>query len=79
MNLDPSVPRTVGLKQSAKAIRSGRARRVLLADDADDAIRQEILTLCKDAGLEAETVPSKASLGKACGIECSAAVVALLK
>lgn len=79
MNLDPSVPRTVGLKQSVKAIQNGRARTVYLADDADDAIRQEILSCCRQAGLTAETVPSKASLGKACGIECSAAVVALLK
>jgi large subunit ribosomal protein L7A len=72
-------PRVIGLKQSVRAILEGQAQLAILADDADEHIRKEVLDCCRKKNVPVETTESKASLGKACGIERSAAVVAVLK
>ena len=43
--------RVVGVKQSRKAIREGRARRVFLASDADPALTEPISAECAAAGI----------------------------
>ena len=66
--------RVAGVKQSCKAIREGRARRVYLADDADPALTEPIAAQCAAAGIPVETGWSMAQLGRACGISVGAAV-----
>lgn len=70
--------RVVGVKQSRKAIREGRVRRVHLAEDADPAITQPIYAECAAAGIPVETGRTMAQLGRACGIAVGASVVAEL-
>lgn len=66
--------RVVGVKQSRKAIREGRARRVYLASDADPAIVDPIRAECAGAGIPVETGQTMAQLGRACGIAVGASV-----
>ena len=66
--------RVVGVKQSRKAIREGRARRVHLAGDADPALTEPIAAECAAAGIPVETERTMAQLGRACGISVGAAV-----
>lgn len=70
--------RVVGIKQSHKAVREGRARRVYLAADADPAITGPIAAECAAAGIPVETGKTMAQLGHACGIAVGAAVAAEL-
>ena len=66
--------RVVGVKQSRKAIREGRARRVYLAEDADPAITGPIAAECAAAGIPVEAGKTMVQLGRACGIAVGAAV-----
>ncbi len=73
-----SQEKVVGVKQSRKAIREGRARRVYLACDADPAITDPIAASCAQAGIPVETDYTLTQLGQACRITVGAAVVAVL-
>ena len=71
--------KVVGVKQSRRAVRDGRALRVFLASDADPALTGPLREQC-----QAEEVPvtedyTMGQLGQAAGIQVGAAVVALLK
>ena len=50
-----SQEKVIGVKQSRKAIREGRARRVFLACDADPAITDPVAESCAAAGIPTET------------------------
>lgn len=71
--------RVVGVKQSRRAIREGRARRVYLASDADPALTGPIYAECAAAGIPVETGRTMAQLGRACGIAVGASVAVELK
>ena len=73
-----SQEKVVGVKQSRKAIREGRARRVYLACDADPAITDPIAASCAQAGIPVGTDYPLTQLGPACRITVGAAVVAVL-
>ena len=68
--------RVVGVKQSRKAIREGRVRRVYLASDADPAITEPIRAQCAAAGIPVEDGQTMAQLGRFCGIAVGASVAA---
>lgn len=70
--------KTIGAKQTAKAIEKGTARAVFVAKDADDHVTRDIVKACKERGVSLESVDSMAALGKACGIEVGAATAAIL-
>ncbi len=70
--------RVVGVKQSRKAIREGRACRVHLACDADPALTEPIAAECAAAGIPVETGQTMAQLGRSCGIAVGATVAAEL-
>ena len=63
-----SQDKVIGVKQSRKAIRDGRARRVFVACDADPAITEPVADGCASAGIPVETEYTMAQLGKACRI-----------
>ena len=66
----------VGAKQLRKALASGRAQHVFLAENADPAITEPIAAVCMASGIEFTWVASMADLGRACGIEVGAAAAA---
>ena len=68
----------VGAKQLRKALNSGRAQRVFLAENADPAITEPIEALCKDKCVDYAWVRTMADLGRACGIEVGAAAAAIV-
>ncbi|WCK54686.1 50S ribosomal protein L7ae-like protein [Aneurinibacillus sp. Ricciae_BoGa-3] len=67
----------IGTKQTQRAIEAGRAAEVILARDADAKILSKIVSICKEKGLPIHYVDSMHRLGKACGIDVGAAVVAI--
>ena len=64
-----SAPKVVGVKQTRKAVREGRAALVFLAKDADPALTAPLAEAC---------AATMAQLGKACGISVGASVAAVL-
>ena len=70
--------KVVGLKQSLRAIRTGRAVQVLLAEDAQTSVRTPVLQLCDRMGVTPIDAPTMARLGKAFGIEVGAAIAVVL-
>lgn len=66
----------VGAKQLRKALQSGRARRVYLAEDADPAITAPLEEQCQSANIPCVWVATMRDLGSACGIEVGAAAAA---
>ncbi|MCX7921184.1 MAG: ribosomal L7Ae/L30e/S12e/Gadd45 family protein [Clostridia bacterium] len=74
-----SSNKTVGLKQSTKALESGTVKQVYIAQDADERVIRNIKELCQKSSVDIVYVDCMKQLGKACGIEVGAAVVCLLK
>lgn len=72
-------PKVVGVKQSRRAIREGRAVQVFLATNADPALTAPLAELCAAEGVPVEQERTMEELGKAAGIQVGAAVVALLR
>jgi large subunit ribosomal protein L7A len=71
--------KSIGTKQTAKAIEKGSARLVFVAKDAEEHVTREIIKLAQVKGLELVHIDSMMALGKACGIEVGAAVAAILE
>ena len=73
-----SQEKVIGVKQSRKAIRDGRAKRVYVACDADPAITAPVAESCVAAGIPLEDGHTMAQLGQACRITVGASVVVVL-
>ena len=71
--------KTVGRKQSQRAILEGKAETVYIAEDADGRIREETENLCREHGVPVVSVDTMEHLGHACGIQVGASVAALLR
>lgn len=52
---------------------------MIIADDADEHVKQALLDAAKQANVPVVNVPSKQELGKACGIDVAATAVAIKK
>jgi large subunit ribosomal protein L7A len=70
--------KSIGTKQTAKAIEKGATRTVFVAKDAEEHVIREIVKIARERGLELILVDSMVALGKACGIEVGAATAAIL-
>ena len=70
--------KVVGLKQTRRAVLQGTARRVYLACDADPALTEPLLALCRERGVAADGSLTMQQLGRACGIAVPAAAVAVV-
>ena len=68
-----------GLKQSQKAILSGRAKLACIAEDADDYIKLPLIALCEKEKVEVLYVSTMKELAKACHVEVPTAVAVLIK
>lgn len=69
----------VGTKQLKKAVISGRARYVFVAEDADPAITESVEALCGQYHIQITRFSSMIALGWACGIEVGAAAAAVVE
>ncbi|WP_431028441.1 ribosomal L7Ae/L30e/S12e/Gadd45 family protein [Lysinibacillus sp. LZ02] len=67
----------IGTKQAVKAMRAGQVTKVFIALDADSWVTDPAILLAKEIGIPVHLVESKKELGKACGIQVGAAVVAV--
>ncbi len=73
-----TMPKVVGLKQSEKAVRQGRAIQAFLAEDTDLWLLEAFETLCKEYDVALTLVPSGKELAKACKVEVSTACAVLV-
>lgn len=74
-----SRKKTVGAKQTLKALERGQAKAVFVAKDADRFVVDPILQLSSQKGIPIIQVDTMQSLGKACRIEVGCAVAAILE
>jgi len=77
--LQSARKKSVGAKQTIKAIDKGLAKTVFLAGDAEARVTGPVADLCRQKGVAVVTVDSMKNLGKACNIEVGCAVAALLE
>jgi large subunit ribosomal protein L7A len=71
--------RAVGANQTAKAVRRGRARLVVVARDADRKVTEPVIRAAQERGVPVAEVDSMRELGRACGIAVGAAAAAVLE
>ncbi|HSU79016.1 MAG TPA: 50S ribosomal protein L7ae-like protein [Candidatus Angelobacter sp.] len=69
----------IGTKQSLKALKDDRVKEVVYAIDADERVTAKIIEVAQEKGISVSEVDSMKKLGRACGIDVGAAVIALLK
>ena len=69
----------VGTKQLRKALASGKAIYVFLAENADPAITKPIETMCRTKNVDYAWIRTMLELGQACGIEVGAAAAAAVE
>lgn len=67
----------VGTKQTIKALKNGEVKEIVVANDADPRVTVKVVQTAKDLHVTVTKVDSMKRLGKACGIEVGAAVVAI--
>ena len=69
----------VGAKQLRKALETGRAKFVYLAENADPAITEPLAASCELNHVSYAWVRSMQELGSACGIDVGAAAAAAVE
>lgn len=75
---EDSDKKVIGYRQAIVCISERRVRKAYLADDVEDKIKNELITLLDGNGIEYEMVASKRELGRQYGIKVSASIVCLL-
>lgn len=78
-DLSKMKKKVVGFKQTLNVINNGKAEKVFLAEDVDQNIKQIIQDTSNKNNIIVIPVESKMRLGRACGIDVSAACAAILK
>lgn len=71
--------KTVGTKQTMKAIERGAAKVVYVAQNAEHQVLEPVLQLCAAKGVPVIKVESMLALGKACRIEVGCASAAIVE
>lgn len=71
--------KVIGVKQSIKAVKSGQAQCVYLAENADPALLAPIREQCAAGKIHVVSVETMDVLGQACGIDVGAAVAVELR
>ncbi len=71
--------KTIGTRQTLKAIQKGIAQEVFIAQDAENQVTAPIVASCSVKEVPLVEVPSMRELGKACGIRVSCATVAIIE
>lgn len=71
--------RTVGTKQTNKALEAGQLAGVFVAMDAERRLTKPVIAAAKDRGIPVYYVESMKKLGAACEIEVDTAIAGVLK
>lgn len=71
--------KVIGTKQAKRAVINDKVELMYIAKDADRFIIDSLVQLCNEKTVDVVFVDHMKELGKACGIDVSAASVALLK
>lgn len=71
--------KTVGTKQTLKAVQKGIAIKVFIAKDAEPHVVMPVYDLCLEKNIEVVKADSMAELGRACGIDVGTASVAIVE
>lgn len=81
LSLSRERKKVVGTKETLKAINNCHRDiiKVFIAEDIDQRLKEQLLQAVKRNNIPVETVDSRLKLGRACGIDISAACAALLK
>ncbi|KJS01928.1 MAG: 50S ribosomal protein L7Ae/L30e/S12e/Gadd45 [Peptococcaceae bacterium BRH_c4a] len=77
--LSKARKKTIGTKQTLKAINHNQARVVYVAKNADRNVTEPIIQACLVRSVPVVTVESMQVLGKACGIEVGCASTAIVE
>ncbi|WP_035292566.1 ribosomal L7Ae/L30e/S12e/Gadd45 family protein [Clostridium sp. KNHs214] len=71
--------KSVGTKQTLKAVKENQCERLYVAKDAESKLIQPLINLAKDKSLEIVYIDTMKELGRLCGIDVGAAVACTLK
>jgi len=71
--------KTIGTKQTSKAISRGLAKLVYIARDAEERVVADLVKQCEAMNVPITYVDFMTDLGRACGIEVGAAACAVLE
>jgi large subunit ribosomal protein L7A len=71
--------KTVGTKQTLKAVERGEPKIVYVAEDAETRVVEPIIKVCQEKGIPVVRVPSMRELGSACGIKVGCASAAVIE
>jgi len=71
--------KVIGIKQTNKALNQDLVKTLYLAKDADHHLIAKLEEVANEKDIEIVYIDSMKELGKACGIDVSAASAALLK
>ena len=66
-------PKVVGIKQSSKALKAGKSKKLYIAKDANEDMVKELIELAQINSVEVVFVNTMKELGKLCGIDVKAA------
>ena len=69
--------KVVGTKQVLRGISEGTVGCVIVAEDAESALKERVIGAAESAGVPVKSAPSMAWLGDACGIEVGAAAAGI--
>jgi large subunit ribosomal protein L7A len=72
------LSKTVGLRQSTKAVKGGLVKKAFIAKDVQHELLDEFMTLCKNNQVEIVYVESQIRLGQLCSIERPATVACII-
>lgn len=79
MNAKMPEKRIVGAKQTLKAIKSGTAKIVYVAQDAESKVINPIIEISNQKNVEIVYLESMEKLGILCGIDVGAATACLIE
>ena len=79
LELLKNAKKSIGTKQTLKALQKGSALEVFIAEDAESHVVAPLYELCTEKNCPVHKVETMAALGKACGIDVGTASVAMLK
>ena len=77
--LKQAALRTVGVKQTEKAVARQAAELVFIGSDADERVTGKLKELCQTNGVPVVATESMIEVGRACGINVKVAAAAILK
>jgi large subunit ribosomal protein L7A len=76
--LKEASKKTIGTKQTIKALEKDKVSVVFIAQDAEEHVTAGLKELCRSKNVEMVMVNSMKELGEACGIQVGAASAAIL-